>query len=390
MSNSINVMVDEEFYADEDDEGPDVVLMTEQLRIDDETHNLILMKDGDGNFYNPEFGFTNIPFWDVASGYQIKLREDAEAMWSGVPIPADAEINMEEGWNLVAYFPIYELSAEAGDFYVLSTIIDDVLIAKDSDGNFMRPAFNFSNMPPWRKSQGYQVKVEEDVVLTYPEEADDRVQELGNKSYPIRAISPVPTGENMSVLVENLPMTDTSSDFVILAYSEQGVIVGTGYVSDGRSGLAVWGDDPTTEEIDGLEDDESFELYYSDLSIGIETRLSPDTYLKGTSLNYMQDGFIALTVEERSAVILDHSLVSAYPNPFNSTTSISYGITQSGDVSLKVYNLSGQQISTLFEGHRKAGTYSANLTADNLPSGLYLVKLEASDEVAMQKVMLIR
>jgi len=162
------------------------------------------------------------------------------------------------------------------------------------------------------------------------------------------------------------------------------------HVSDGRSGLAVWGDDPTTEEIDGLEDDESFELYYSDLSIGIETRLSPDTYLKGTSLNYMQDGFIALTVEERSAVILDHSLVSAYPNPFNSTTSISYGITQSGDVSLKVYNLSGQQISTLFEGHRKAGTYSANLTADNLPSGLYLVKLEASDEVAMQKVMLIR
>jgi len=59
-------------------------------------------------------------------------------------------------------------------------------------------------------------------------------------------------------------------------------------------------------------------------------------------------------------------------------------------VSLKVYNPLGQQIVTLFEGHKQAGTYSANLTAENMPSGLYFIRLRAFDQVFTQKVMLIR
>ena len=83
-------------------------------------------------------------------------------------------------------------------------------------------------------------------------------------------------------------------------------------------------------------------------------------------------------------------LFPPYPNPFNSTTTIRYGLPYPSNVSVKVYNLSGRRISTLFEGYRQAGIHTANLTANNLSSGLYFVRLNASDQLFTQKVMLIR
>jgi len=83
-------------------------------------------------------------------------------------------------------------------------------------------------------------------------------------------------------------------------------------------------------------------------------------------------------------------LFMPYPNPFNSTTTITYGLSHPGGVSLQLYNPMGQQISTLFEGNRQTGIYSTNLTGSDLASGLYFVRLEASGQVFTQKVMLVR
>jgi|GEM_PF-5413670 len=82
--------------------------------------------------------------------------------------------------------------------------------------------------------------------------------------------------------------------------------------------------------------------------------------------------------------------MQSYPNPFNSTTTISYRLPQEGRVTLQVYNPFGQRISTLYDGYRTAGTHSTNMTADNLPSGLYFVRLESAGQLFTQKVMLIK
>ncbi|NQT35501.1 T9SS type A sorting domain-containing protein, partial [bacterium] len=82
--------------------------------------------------------------------------------------------------------------------------------------------------------------------------------------------------------------------------------------------------------------------------------------------------------------------LSVYPNPFNSTTSITYGLGKPAPTRLALYDLSGQQITTLFEGFRQSGFHSLTLNANNLPSGLYFVRLKASEKVSTQKVMLVR
>ena len=79
-----------------------------------------------------------------------------------------------------------------------------------------------------------------------------------------------------------------------------------------------------------------------------------------------------------------------YPNPFNSTTSISYALPIVSEVSLNLYNLTGKRIKTLFKGKQQTGGYSVTLEAHDLASGLYFVRLRASDQVFTQKVMLIR
>ncbi len=165
---SINITPLEEMW--EVERGPDVILMMEQLRIGEDNHHLEIMKNGIGQFYNPEWNFNNIRYWDLTQGYQVKVDEDLETVWSGIPIAANSDILLNAGWNIISYFPEYDLDASAPDFYVVSPILEHVLRAKDAQGRFMTPAFNFSNMEPWCETQGYQIKVNQDVVFSYPEE----------------------------------------------------------------------------------------------------------------------------------------------------------------------------------------------------------------------------
>jgi hypothetical protein len=84
------------------------------------------------------------------------------------------------------------------------------------------------------------------------------------------------------------------------------------------------------------------------------------------------------------------AIQSVQPNPFNSTTTITYGLDKSAPTRLALYDLSGRQVRTLVEGNEPAGVHRTILSAANLPSGLYFVRLEASNQVFTQKVMLIR
>ena len=84
------------------------------------------------------------------------------------------------------------------------------------------------------------------------------------------------------------------------------------------------------------------------------------------------------------------NLFAAYPNPFNSTTTIEYALPFPSQVSLNLYNLSGCRIETLFNGSLQAGTHRTTLNAGDLASGLYFVKLEGSEHTFTRKIMLVK
>lgn len=79
-----------------------------------------------------------------------------------------------------------------------------------------------------------------------------------------------------------------------------------------------------------------------------------------------------------------------YPNPFNPTTSIRFEVPVSGFVSLKVYNLLGQEVATLVKGELKAGSYATVFDAPDLPSGVYFYRLTTSEKNITRKMVILR
>ena len=79
-----------------------------------------------------------------------------------------------------------------------------------------------------------------------------------------------------------------------------------------------------------------------------------------------------------------------YPNPFNPKTIINYQLSMFNFISLKVYDILGNEVATLVNERQNAGTYSVEWDASNYPSGVYFYKLQAGEFVETKKMTLIK
>ena len=86
----------------------------------------------------------------------------------------------------------------------------------------------------------------------------------------------------------------------------------------------------------------------------------------------------------------EHKLEQNYPNPFNPTTKIRYSITEHSSVTLKVFNLLGEEIETLVNSEQSAGVYEATFDASNLSSGIYFYTLQTDNFSSSKKMILIK
>jgi hypothetical protein len=79
-----------------------------------------------------------------------------------------------------------------------------------------------------------------------------------------------------------------------------------------------------------------------------------------------------------------------YPNPFNPSTKISFGIPERSNLTLKIFNLLGEEVAVLAKGVYEAGTYSFDFDALNLPSGIYVYTLQTENSVISKKMTLLK
>lgn len=387
---SIPLVFGQELYEEDDDRGADVVLIMEQLRRDDD-HLLNHIKDSEGRFYNTIWNFNNIPYWNPLGGYQSLVFEDVEGVWTGERLPPDEDIPLNEGWNMIAYLPTWELDASAPDFYVVSTILDDLILAKDSDGRFMAPDWNYSNMEPWQETQGYKIKVERELIFNYPVPQEGLasiapvVIGIENKRWSFEPQS----ANNFSILVKDVLQIEPRPGDQIAAFNGVGDIVGMGeFGADGRFGIAVWGDDLTTEAVEGLAEDEAFELRYWN---GEQERaLEVNAVLFGRGLVYETDGFTVLEVSLIQALPKEFYLSKNYPNPFNSTTRIQFGLPEAGHVTLAVFDLSGRLVAPLVDKRFVAGVHEVTWNAEAASAGLYLAYLSSGTYVGVKKMIIVK
>ena len=115
-------------------------------------------------------------------------------------------------------------------------------------------------------------------------------------------------------------------------------------------------------------------------------------YLKGCVINGIVYGdTTTVGVEDEGKPIVNNfRLEQNYPNPFNPTTHIGFRIANFGFVSLKVYDIIGNEIATLVNEEKRAGEYEIEFDATGLPSGIYFYKLKAGGYIETKKMVLIK
>lgn len=105
----------------------------------------------------------------------------------------------------------------------------------------------------------------------------------------------------------------------------------------------------------------------------------------GTS-EYFGSAEVAVGIAPKKLVLEDN-----FPNPFNPTTTISFAVPENGHVTLKVFNITGQEIATLYNGIAEAGTYiQAPFNAHSYPSGLYFYRLQYGNQQLVKKMLLAK
>ncbi len=111
----------------------------------------------------------------------------------------------------------------------------------------------------------------------------------------------------------------------------------------------------------------------------------------GVNIGYHQLQDVVLGVKEISSNAPEtYNLSQNYPNPFNPTTMIRFSLKETGIVSLKVYNVLGQLVTTLVNEQKPAGIYEYNFDASGMSSGIYFYTIKTGDFTATKKMILMK
>ncbi|MBI5214487.1 MAG: T9SS type A sorting domain-containing protein [Ignavibacteriae bacterium] len=141
---------------------------------------------------------------------------------------------------------------------------------------------------------------------------------------------------------------------------------------------------------------EEFDVYLIDEERGVKQNLRSNPAYSFSSTSDKSEFVVLVGKNEAIAELLNNVapkefyLSDNYPNPFNPTTNFEFRIANFGLVSLKIYNLAGQEVATLINEAKQSGTYTVEWNASDMPSGVYLAQLRAGTYSSVKKILLIK
>lgn len=192
--------------------------------------------------------------------------------------------------------------------------------------------------------------------------------------------------EQAFYIIKELPIADEGD--MILAYCEN-THVGTAIWEGPSTPVPVMGRDlsPQTEGFCELGEKPEFIL--------LKTESSQLTALEGEIAGFENLGVhkTNLTLPEKEIIPGQFMLFQAYPNPFNSETTVSFSIPGLGpqqNVTVEIYDLKGQYLMTLFNGTLNPGDHTVKWEAKAFPSSVYFVRMQAEEFQAQIKLQLIK
>ena len=375
---------------------------------------IVLIKDDDGNTYVPDYGINNIGNMDYRWGYKGYLREAAELTVSGQSVDPSTPINLESGWSMISYLP--DSSMDAAE--ALASISNELIIAKNEDGNTYVPAYDINTIGDMEPGEGYKVYLSSAATLVYPVVSSPKILSdlASNNSVPSHSVDNTQhfqfisnTGQNCTVIVPSSiePQywdgTLLKSGDEIGVFNCTGLCCGAGVWNGENTAITVWGDDvQTADTADGFLENDTLRFRIWDSNKDLEYAALTSFEDESDCVCHI-DGFGVLTelVSEAETGISKSETLTVpeafrlkqnHPNPFNPQTTIEFHLPEQTEVILTVYDLNGREICCLMHKILSAGVHTAKWRGRDqnghpMASGMYFYRIVASPTSRSEKSM---
>jgi len=335
-------------------------------------------------YFKPKDPYSTLTSISSKEGYYLKLNGPLNKIFFRGRALTDKTISLSAGWNMISYSPDYELAVDkAFESLIASNTLQYVTGFVQGALVYDPDAPQSSTLNTLKPTKGYWVKVKEAVTsFSFPAQTQgDAVGKIASThSVQHPEVKPNPS----FMFVKGKIMSTYNIGDWVKVLSEDNRVVGAAEIIEGGylRNSAVYGDDVTTEDIDGLKAGEKISFAYDGDTLASHVQFNPMSF-HDVSLDY--DTFLPTTF----------ALYQNHPNPFNPITTIRYDLPEDGPVSIIIYDLMGREIKTLVKQVSAPGRYSVNWNGTNqwgkqIASGMYFYRMETPGYQSVKKLIFLK
>jgi hypothetical protein len=374
------------------------------------------INDAQGNnrfdYYIPALGDYNPFLWtDYRKGYFLRIYDDKDPdslVFTGLPVCPNVPISLYKGYNFVSYIPQkpdsvgHALSGLIPG--TLTDALDWVNLGAGQEFFNVYPNGDFTTMLP---GKGYFVDVDSTQAFMYPSSSviTAKAAHITKKATTSNSSKPKFTAGSSSLpipmaifaygkkVIINGKLVPKGTE--IKSVDKDGYVCGTSkFVADGVFSIAIYADNQATPQHEGATPGDMVKLFINNQMI--------EQQVKWTEFGdvVVIDGALQVTgVLYGNTLPTSYALHQNYPNPFNPVTTIRYELPKASRVTLKIYNMLGQEVRTLEQSDQEPGYYQSVWDGRNdngmlVSSGIYTYRMTAvagsSSFVDVHKMILVK
>ncbi len=340
----------------------------------------IIDQNGDILQQMPWGWVNNIGNMSNEEGYQVKVTEQCSLLTTGIPASLPFAINFETGWNLMGWPAASPNDAEM----VFTDLISNGILIKviDESGNILQqmPWGWVNNIGDLESGEGYQVKVNDNTILTINEPPGDYKSSEPARlktQYLISKIQGNPYNPMTFAIHNNGSLPQNAEIGVYKNEQCYGAAVLTGdyiYISAGT-------DEADTDEKEGFTPGDAFTFKY--ITEGMQEPLELEvTWLQGDKTYTERGTFVGEIKSITAAEVLQATaswIGDARPNPARDEVFVDYYLNSQANLSWKMVDAQGR---VLLQDQKETphGRQQQRFDLGNLPSGIYYLHLKAEGE----------
>lgn len=347
---------------------------------------VLIAKNASGMAYWPLYGINMIGNVEIGKGYQIKMASAQVMEVEGlIAQPEDNPVVLNSGWSILGY----TRTSEAPIATMLAPIVSEILIVKNSQGMAFWPLYNVNMIGNMIPGQGYQIKMNSSQTLIYPSNSIIYSKSLNYSYLPAHYRLPSASDDNMTL---GIPMnawelTPAFGDEVGV-FTPSGVLIGSGVFHNEAMAITMWGEDELESGIQGLNQNESFEIRLWNDASQTEFQLLVEEWESGAG-NYEVNAIAIpkfISIKESRELVLYPNM----PNPFNDQTRIRFSLPKDMPVRISLRNVLGQELEEIISADFSSGHHEIVFDAKAYPAGTYFYRLEAPNHQLNRSMTITR